>query len=54
MDGVAMSVKDLIEFLKKVDPDLRVYLADFNEDYRPPLPLAEDDIHVGGEDVVFG
>jgi len=38
-----MTVNDLITYLSSLPPDVRelpVYLADWNEGYAPPIPLA--------------
>lgn len=49
-----MKVKDLIDFLKRVDPKLKVYIADWNEGYKPARELIESEICVDKHRVKLG
>jgi hypothetical protein len=49
-----LTVRDLIETLKTLPPDLPVYLADWNEEYAEDWPLVEELIHVLPTKVVHG
>lgn len=47
-----MTVEELIESLKALDPNMIVLLQDWSEDYMPPSPLGT--ITVKDEGVVLG
>lgn len=41
-----LTVRDLIQKLEALPPDLPVYVADWNEEYAKDWPLVEESIHV--------
>jgi len=45
MTKKAIKVGELIEKLKDIDPEKRVYLADWNESYAKDFPLDWDDTY---------
>jgi hypothetical protein len=50
----AIKVGELIEKLKEVDSEKRVYLADWNESYAPDFPLNWDDTGEDGYRIILG
>jgi hypothetical protein len=40
-----LTVRDLIQKLETLSPDLPIYLADWNEEYEEDWPLIEENIH---------